>query len=82
VPLAPDLAVEVLSPTDRMGDALAKISMYLQAGVQIVWLVDPSSQTVTVFQPDAAPATLRTGDTLDGGSVLPGFSLPVAEMFS
>jgi Uma2 family endonuclease len=81
VPLAPDLAVEVLSPSDRMGDALAKISMYLQTGVQIVWLVDPASETVTVFHPDAAPVTRNASDTLGGGVVLPGFSLPVADIF-
>ena len=82
VPLAPDLAVEVLSPSDRMVDALSKAAMYLQAGVRLVWLVDPASLTVTVFRPDAAPMTLHSGDTLDGGAVLPGFSVPVAVLFS
>jgi Uma2 family endonuclease len=82
VPLAPDLAVEVLSPSDRMADALAKIAMYLDAGVQLVWLVDPASQSVTIFRPDAIPTRLGVGDTLDGGDVLPGFSVPVAEIFA
>jgi Uma2 family endonuclease len=82
VPLAPDLAVEVLSPSDRMAAALAKIAMYLDAGVHLVWLVDPASQTVTVFRPDATPAKLTVGDTLDGGEVLPGFMVPVAEIFA
>jgi Uma2 family endonuclease len=79
VPLAPDLAVEVLSPSDRIADALAKIAMYLDAGVR---LVDPASQTVMIFRPDAIPAKLGAGDTLDAGDVLPGFTVPVAEIFS
>ena len=82
VPLAPDLAVEVLSPSDRMAAALAKIAMYLDAGVHLVWLVDPAFQTVTVFRPDATPTKLTVGDTLDGGEVLPGFRVPVAEIFA
>jgi Uma2 family endonuclease len=82
VPLAPDLAVEVLSPSDRMADALAKIAMYLDAGVRLVWLVDPASQTVTIFRPDAIPARLGAGEILDGGNVLPGFTVPVTEIFA
>lgn len=82
VPLAPDLAVEVLSPSDRMADAMSKITMYLQAGVRLVWLVDPATRTVTVFRQDAAPKTIAEGEILDGGAVLPGFSVPVAEIFS
>jgi Uma2 family endonuclease len=81
VPLAPDLAIEVLSPTDRRSDARAKVAMYLQAGVELVWLVDPRRSTVTVFRPDATIDILREGDILDGEGVLPGFSLPVAEIF-
>ena len=82
VPLAPDLAVEVLSPSDRMVDAMSKVTMYLQAGVRLVWLVDPATLTVTVFRPDAAPRTIAEGDTLDCGDVLPGFSVPVDEIFA
>ena len=82
VPLAPDLAVEVLSPSDRMADAMSKVTMYLQAGVRLVWLVDPASLTVAVFRPDAAPRTLGAGDALDGGDVLSGFSVSVAELFA
>jgi Uma2 family endonuclease len=81
VRLAPDLAVEVLSPSDRRPDALAKVAMYLQAGVRLVWLVDPDRLTITVFRPDDTIEVLNEGDNLDGGDVLPGFSLPVAEIF-
>ena len=82
IPLAPDLTVDVLSSSDRMVDALSKVAMYLQAGVRLVWLIDPASLTVNVFRPDAAPLTLRAGDALDGGNVLPGFSLPVTTIFT
>ena len=81
VAMAPDLAVEVLSPSDRMADAMSKVAMYLQAGVRLVWLVDPPSLTVTVFRLDEPPTKLGIGDTLDGGDVLPGFSVPIAEIF-
>jgi Uma2 family endonuclease len=80
--LAPDLAIEVLSPSDRMAEALSKVAMYLEAGVALVWLVDPAQRTIVVFQPDASPMTLRDGDILDGGDVLPAFSVPVAEIFA
>jgi Uma2 family endonuclease len=82
VPMAPDLAVEVLSPSDRMADALAKVAMYLQAGTPLVWLVNPATRTVVVFRSEMDPMTLAGSDTLDGGDVLPGFSVPVAEIFA
>ncbi len=82
VPMAPDLAVEVLSPSDRMADALAKVAMYLQAGTTLVWLVNPATRTVVVFRSETDPVTLGESDTLDGSDVLPGFSVPVAEIFS
>lgn len=81
VPVAPDFAVEVLSPSDRRADAEAKVVMYLQAGVQLVWLVDPERCTVTVFHPDGTAEIQDIGDTLDGGPVVPGFRVPVAEIF-
>jgi Uma2 family endonuclease len=81
VPVAPDFAAEVLSPTDRRADALAKIAMYLQAGVQLVWLVDPDSRTVTVFQADKPIQTFTIEDTLDFGDVIPGLIIPIAEIF-
>lgn len=80
--LAPDLAVEILSPSDRLSEARAKVAIYLQAGVRLVWLVDPLEQTVTVFRPDATPEKLDATMTIDGGDVLPGFSAPVAAMFA
>lgn len=79
--LAPDLAAEVRSPSDRMPDLLAKAAMYLEAGVPLVWLVDPGPKRIAVYTQDGPVATLHAGDSLDGGDVLPGFSLPVTELF-
>jgi Uma2 family endonuclease len=78
--LAPDLVVEVLSPSDRMAAALGKISIYMEAGVQAVWLVDPGKRTITVFVDDDAPLRLGDDDTLTGGEVLPGFSIRVSDL--
>jgi Uma2 family endonuclease len=82
VPFPPDFVVEVLSPSDRIGEAIAKMGMYLEAGVRLAWLVHPERQTVTVFTPDAPPVTLVVGAVLDGGDVLPWLSLPVADLFA
>ena len=79
--LAPDLVVEVLSPTDRASDVLAKVAMYLDAGVPLIWLIDPDERAVTVLAANMAPVTLHAGDTLDGGEVLPDFQIAVADIF-
>jgi Uma2 family endonuclease len=64
-----------------MSEAMSKVATYLEAGVRLVWLIDPASLTVTVFRPDAAPRTLAEDDVLDGGDALPGFAVPLAEVF-
>jgi Uma2 family endonuclease len=81
LPLAPDLAVEVISPSERAGHISAKVSEYLHAGVRLIWLVDPRRRIVTVYTPTHAARVLRIEDVLDGGDVLPGFSLPLAALF-
>ncbi len=80
--LAPDLVVEVISPSDRMSDVMAKVMMWLDAGVRLVWLADPRLRTVTIFGPDRRGRVVQEGELLDGGDVLPGFSLAVAELFA
>lgn len=80
--LAPDRAVEVLDPDDRPGEALAKVGMDLEAGVRLVWLVDPRARAVTVVTAGAAPLTLDAEAELTGGDVLPGFAVPVAAIFA
>jgi Uma2 family endonuclease len=80
--LAPDLVVEVLSPSDRARDMQAKVAMYQEAGVPLVWVVDPRAETVTVLALGQAPLVLTATDTLDGGEVLPDFQVEVAEFFA
>ncbi len=78
---APDLVVEVVSPFDQIGDVQAKITEYLQAGVRLVWLVEPQTRTVTVYKSLDVVRILLQQDTLDGGEILPGFTLPLADLF-
>lgn len=80
--LAPDLAVEVHSPSDRPRDIAAKAAMYQEAGVPLVWLVDPAAQTVAVLALGQPPAVLGVGDELAGGAVLPDFRVAIAEIFA
>jgi len=82
-PGAPDLAVEVLSPTDRPTEVHAKVADYLAGGAGIVWVVDPmpGRETVTVYHKLLEPRVLHGDALLDGGHVLPGLSIPAAEMF-
>ena len=78
---APDLAVEVLSPSDRAGEVLAKVQDWLDAGCRAVWLIDPANHTVSVYDDRNRTTTLGTSDELTGGEVVPGFCVPVAEIF-
>ncbi|HEX2281813.1 MAG TPA: Uma2 family endonuclease [Thermomicrobiales bacterium] len=80
--LAPDLVVEVLSPSDRASEVVAKLETYQEAGVPLIWLVDPENETVTIIAAGHSTRVLKQGDTLEGGDVLPEFSVPVAEIFS
>jgi Uma2 family endonuclease len=82
VPVPPDLAVEVLSPSNRPGENARKVAIYRECGVPLVWYVDPFKQIVIVYAQNAEPRTLAIGDTLDGGDVLPGFALPLTELFA
>ncbi len=81
-PGAPDLAVEVLSPNDRAGEMFAKVQDWLNAGCASVWVVDPKTQTVTVYGADRKALMLASADVLTGGELLPGFSSPVAGIFT
>jgi Uma2 family endonuclease len=81
VPFAPDFAVEIESPTNTQSELLRKVTLYLDGGTQLVWLVRPKQRTVTVFRPDVPEQILGEDDALDGGNVLPGFSLPLADLF-
>jgi len=78
--IPPDLAVEVLSPSNTSDEIAIKVDNYLRAGV-VVWVVNPDAQRVTVHRPDAPPKTYGINETLDGGTVLPGFTLSVRDIF-
>jgi len=78
---APDLAVEVLSPSDTIIEAQQKVRDYLDSGVRLVWLFTPQARTVTVYRADGSARLLRDRDTLDGEDVLPGLSIPLMEIF-
>lgn len=79
--LAPDLAVEVLSPSERASELEEKLDDYLAAGTPLLWVVDPVRRTVMIVTADAPVRWLRESDTLDGGSVITEFSCPVGEIF-
>jgi Uma2 family endonuclease len=81
LPLAPDLAVEVASPSQSARLVRDKVLDYLDHGVRLVWVVHPVRRTVTVWQPDRSSRTLGLGDELDGGDVLPGVRVAVTEIF-
>ena len=80
--LAPDLAIEVLSAGNTPGEMARKRREYFAAGVQVVWMVDPRTRTVDVFTTPEQSVRLGEEHHLDGGPVLPGFTLPVHEIFA
>jgi Uma2 family endonuclease len=81
-PLVPDIAVEVMSPSDRWRDVQDKIDAYMDAGTPLLWIVDPRRQTAMVYRPGQPPLTLRDlDDVLDGADVLPGFGVTLREVF-
>lgn len=79
--LAPDLAVEVVSPGDTTREVQEKVEDWLYAGTHLVWVVYPATQTVTVHRSLEDVSELSGSDVLDGGQVVPGFSCHVQELF-
>lgn len=78
----PDLAVEVISPGDTVRHVEEKVAEWLEAGARIVWVVSPKLHTVTVYRSLIDIVTLTEKDNLDGGDVVPGFQIKVAEIFA
>jgi len=81
-PGAPDLAIEILSPSNRPGEMHAKVADYLAAGSKLVWVIDPDRRVVSVYRMLLAPRRVEAGGVLDGEDVLPGFSLPVTTLLA
>ena len=80
-PGGPDLAVEVLSPSNTVAGIHAKVADYLAAGTRLVWVVDTERKTVAVYRSLLSPRVLSEKDTLEGENVVPGFAVGVAELF-
>jgi Uma2 family endonuclease len=78
---APDLAVEVLSPSENPIEVQQKVRDYLEAGTRLVWVVAPLVRTVTVYRPDGSARLVREPESLDGEDVLPGLAIPLADLF-
>lgn len=81
IPGCPDLAVEVVSPGDALEEVEEKVAMWLAAGTQEVWVIHPRRQTVSIHAGPTEVRILTLKDEIDGGTLLPGFRLPVAELF-
>ncbi|MDE0018823.1 MAG: Uma2 family endonuclease [Candidatus Poribacteria bacterium] len=79
--IPPDLAIEVVSPSDVLSRIAEKVFAYLDAGTRLVWVIEPVSKTVTVYRSETDIETLTREDTLTGENVVPGFSCPVAHLF-
>lgn len=80
--LAPDLAVEVLSETNTRLEMDQKLSEYFRSGTRLAWIVDPRTRTVEVYHtPDQPIRVLRATDQLEGEHVLPGFAVPINDLF-
>jgi Uma2 family endonuclease len=80
--IGPDLAVEVLSPSNTAREIGQKLQEYFESGTRLAWVIDPPTRTVAVYvAPDRPAHTLSESDNIDGGDVLPGFSVAVAEFF-
>jgi len=80
--LAPDLAVEVLSPSNTAEEMARKLREYFAAGVRLVWFVDPRTRTVTVYTGPDQSKVLSEAETLNGEPVLPGFALSLKDLFA
>ena len=80
--VAPELVVEVMSPDDRWSEVQQKLAEYFAVGVQLIWVVDPRLEQVHVYRSLTDIDRLTNEDNLTGGEVLPGFAVPVAELFA
>ena len=79
---APDLVVEVLSPSDTVQRIEGKVAQWLESGARLVWVVSPKMHAITVYRSLTEIMVLTEKDTLDGGDAVPGFQLPIAQIFA
>jgi Uma2 family endonuclease len=78
--LAPDLAVEILSPRDRRGDVLEKVGEFLDAGTPLVWVIDPENRSAAAYRSLTDVRTIDETGSLDGEDVVPGFACPLGHV--
>ncbi len=81
IPLAPDLVVEIVSPSQYEPEVMEKVQIYLEGGVKLIWVVYPRQRQIREFRPGASEVRLGLADVLDGRDLLPGFRLPLATLF-
>ena len=77
----PSLVVEVLSPNDTNEEVNEKIDLYLNAGVPLIWYIDPRRKTATVYRPGEAVRTVNEHEILSGEAVLVGFEVLLGDLF-
>lgn len=80
-PIAPDLVVEIISPSETAQEILEKVHDYLAAGTRLIWLVYPKTRVVVEYQSLTQIRHLGIDDTLEGGDVIPGFRYPLKNLF-
>jgi Uma2 family endonuclease len=80
-PVVPNLAAEVISPSNSWNEIVEKIADYFRTGVELVWVVSPTTEQVYVYTAPNANSILDRTEALDGGIVLPGFALPLSQLF-
>ncbi len=81
-PVVPALAVEVLSPSNTAAEMSRKIAELFDLGTRLVWVIDPPTESAAVYAKGRKPTRVGPGDSLDGGKVLPGFRLPLSDLFA
>jgi Uma2 family endonuclease len=80
--LVPDLAVEVLSPSNTPGEMQRKLKDYFLSGVRLAWFIDPQARTGSIYTAPDQARTIGENESLDGGEVLPGYALPLSQVFA
>lgn len=81
-PICPDFVVELRSPSDRLADLQVKMQEYLENGVRLAWLLDPSEKRAQIYRPGRDVETIENAIALSGEDILPGFELDLSEIFA
>ena len=83
IPLVPDFAAEVVSPSDKFSDVIDKVQRYLEDGVQLVWVLDPQQKSIIVYRAGSNQSTTYAGeDTVSAADVIPGFELKLSDLYA